>query len=121
MIILRIIRESETMKLLIINTKINSASRYYRLYKVTSEGMIELGFSGLGTDYSEISDNKKHLDKYMFCYKSTKYRADGIPRDIIYKLRKIFDELIYIDAYNNGVYISTISHELKQLRDNYYN
>jgi galactokinase/mevalonate kinase-like predicted kinase len=108
------------MTLLIINTKINSNSRYYRLYKIVNGAPVEIGFSGLGTDYEEIKENKKNIDKYMFCYKSKKYRADGIPRDIIYKLKDKFSNLIYIDSYYNGVYTSTIKHELKQMHDNYY-
>ena len=108
------------MRLLIINTKVNNASRYYRLFKVDGENMTEIGFSGLGTDYTEIQDNKKTLKDGTFYYVSKKYRADGIPRDIIYKLKSMFDELTYINGIWNGLQATTITQTLKELCDEYH-
>jgi hypothetical protein len=107
------------MKLMIINIKINSASRYYRLYKVEGEKIVEIGFSGLGTDYEEIKGNKKNYKDGSFVYVSKKYRADGIPRDIVYYLRHRFSKLIMIEGNYNGVQVYDVKTVLKSLRDNF--
>ena len=108
------------MKLLIICIKKNSASRCYRLYKQEGEKLIEIGFSGLGTDYNEIADNKKTFKDGNFYYISKKYRFNGVPRDIIYKLQGLFDEIEYIDNYYNGTYCTTIVKEINSYLDNFY-
>jgi hypothetical protein len=82
--------------------------------------MTEIGFSGLGTDYTEIQDNKKTMKDGTFFYVSKKYRCDGIPRDIIYKLRNKFDELTYMNGFYNGLDVTTIKKELKNRMDEYY-
>lgn len=108
------------MKLLIICIKRNTASRCYRLYKQDNDKLTEIGFSGLKTDYSEIAGNKKTFKDGHFYYVSKKYRFDGIPRDIIYNLRKIFDEITYIDNYYNGITVTTIEKNINEYLDNYY-
>jgi hypothetical protein len=55
-----------------------------------------------------------------FFYVSKKYRYDGIPRDIIYKLRNKFDELTYMNGFYNGLDVTTIKKELKNRMDEYY-
>ena len=108
------------MRLMIINTKINNASRYYRLYKMDGEKITEIGFSGLGTDYDEIKGNKKDYKDGSFVYVSRFYRVDGIPRDIVYYLRHRFSELIMIEGNFNGVQYYDVKTVLKSANDNYY-
>jgi hypothetical protein len=104
------------MTLVIINTKTNKTTCYYKLFYIKDGVLVPLGFDGLGTDYSEVEQFKKVLSNNTFVYQSKKYNGNGVPVDIIRALKDKFDTYQYIDDFYNGVTAGSTEHFLNEYK-----